>query len=78
MTSQLVAALGATSVAFITSVFAWLTARTRKENGTAHDTNFSVLKSIDRRTQDIDRKLDRTAERLAEHEGWHRGKGDAL
>jgi hypothetical protein len=55
-----------------------LTARIRKENGTAHDTNFSVLKSIDKRTESIDKKLDHTAERLAEHEGWHRGKGDTL
>jgi hypothetical protein len=78
MTSQLVAAVGAASVAFISGIFAMLTARIRKENGTAHDTNFSVLKSIDKRTESIDKKLDHTAERLAEHEGWHRGKGDTL
>jgi predicted kinase len=78
MTAQLVAAISASIVAIITGVFTTLTARVRKENGTAHDANFSILKSIDKRTEAIDTKLDRTTERLAEHEGWHRGKGDTI
>lgn len=78
MDAQLVAAAGGIVIAFITGFFALFSARMRKENGAAHDTNFSVLKSIDKRTEQIDRKLDSTAEKLASHEGWHKGRGDDL
>ncbi len=75
---ELVAAVGAVAVALVTGVFTLLTSRSRKENESAHSQNYSVLKSIDKRTVAIDRKLDETSERLAAHEGWHRGRGDPI
>ncbi len=76
MNPELIAAIGGICVATISGIFAWLTSKTRKENETAHTTNHSLLSTIDKRTEQIDGKLDLTTERLAEHEGWHKGRGD--
>ena len=78
MTTEFITALGGAIISFITGLFAVISSRGRKENETAHTDNQTILKNIDRRTEQIDNKLDKTVERLASHEGWHRGRGDEV
>ena len=74
MTNELIAAVGGTVIAVVTGIFSFFTAKVRN----SVNENYSLLKSIDHRTENIDRKLDQTSERLAAHEGWHRGHGDEI
>ena len=74
MSNQLIAAVGGTVIAIVTGIFSFFTAKVRN----SVNENYSLLKSIDHRTENIDRKLDQTSERLAAHEGWHRGHGDDI
>ena len=76
MTAEVVAAAGTVSAAVVAGVFSMLVHRARRENNAAHDENFRVLKSIDRRTEHMDHKLDEHGEWIAGHSAWHHGRGD--
>jgi hypothetical protein len=50
--------------------------KVRRNNDDAHESNRRVLDAIDRRTEQMDNKLDRHGEWIAAHGAWHRGRGD--
>ena len=76
MTAEVVTAIGAIATATIGGTFTVMAHLVRKENNATHESNRRVLDSIDRRTEQMDTKLDRHGEWIAGHGAWHRGRGD--
>lgn len=74
--AEVVTAGAAIIAAIIVGLFSVIAQRARRENNDAHDRNMLVLEAIDRRTDQMDVKLDLHGEQIAAHHGWHVGRGD--
>lgn len=67
---------GATVIAGLLGAVVQVAQRARRENNEAHDQNLTLLKSIDRRSERMDDKLDQHGEWIAGHAEWHRATDD--
>tara|TARA_B100000029_G_scaffold40251_3_gene37648 strand:- start:17571 stop:17813 length:243 start_codon:yes stop_codon:yes gene_type:complete len=76
LSAEVVTAIGAIATAAVGGSFTVMAYKVRRNNDDAHESNKRVLDSIDRRTEQMDNKLDRHGEWIAAHGAWHRGRGD--
>lgn len=72
MAPELIAGAAIILVALINGLAARAAARFRRENSAQHGAVYSLVESIDKRTMDMDDKLDKHGEWIAEHNAFHR------